>query len=323
MKKNYLFLIVMLLICNKMLAIEPLTFFPAKNAVDVDITATTDTLWVIFDVDIPTTGVDFSLVFVERADDPGANLVVKKLGVSTVAIDTENPKKLIIPADLYTYGVSYNVKIPAAAVPGLASDITWSFTSGKQPIVVSAKTPADGATGVLAKTSVSFGITPALLAMGESIDASKVTIKDAGGSSVSGITVSGGVGFGLGIVTIGHNDFEYGKTYTVTVSADALASSSKKFAEDVVWSFTTQLITAAEKPVKSEVSVYPTITEGSIRVATPSEASVKIMNIQGGLLKKTSIANSEEIDLSNYAKGIYLISVETDSAKSVFKVIKK
>jgi len=500
---------------------------------------------VIFDVDIPTTGVDFSLVFVERADDPGANLVVKKLGVSTVAIDTENPKKLIIPADLYTYGVSYNVKIPAAAVPGLASDITWSFTSGKQPIVVSAKTPADGATGVLAKTSVSFGITPALLAMGESIDASKVTIKDAGGSSVSGITVSGGVGFGLGIVTIGHNDFEYGKTYTVTVSADALASSSKKFAEDVVWSFstlatapspiapatyfpengatevdqnaeisvifdgpvptagtdfsairiavgtgtsfctgatidgsnpnklilshtaltpgggvftvtipesaipglsadvtwqftlgylpypldnfdpvdgatnveiqqvvkvrvnhgsnvklstldwsgvtiitagddtnyaddvlisnpsiiarsqtisiysplsgfpenklltvtipktaigpqygyelkedivwsfTTQLITAAEKPVKSEVSVYPTITEGSIRVATPSEASVKIMNIQGGLLKKTSIANSEEIDLSNYAKGIYLISVETDSAKSVFKVIKK
>ncbi|MDR1763991.1 MAG: Ig-like domain-containing protein [Dysgonamonadaceae bacterium] len=238
MNKIYLFLF-SLLISNTMWAIEPQTFFPAKNAVDVDITATTDTLWVVFDTDIPATGTDFSLVIVERSDDPGANLVVKKSGVSTVAVDTENPKKLIIPADLYTYGVTYNVKIPAAAIPGLAADVEWSFTSAKQPITVSAKTPAEGATGILAKATVSFGITPALLAMGESIDASKVTIKDAEGTSISGITVSGGSGFGLGTVTIGHDDFEYGKTYTVTVPTDALNSSSKKFAEDVIWSFST------------------------------------------------------------------------------------
>jgi hypothetical protein len=70
------------------------------------------------------------------------------------------------------------------------------------------------------------------------------------------------------------------------------------------------------------VLVYPSVTKDIIRISADNTIrDIKLYNIQGVLLK-TQI-NDNELDLTGYESGLYLIEVDTMSGKTIHKVIKQ
>ncbi len=68
------------------------------------------------------------------------------------------------------------------------------------------------------------------------------------------------------------------------------------------------------------VSVFPTLSKGSITISSLQEAGIKIMDISGKLLDTYRFSGDLTVDL-NYSDGLYFISVNTTGKTSVYKVI--
>ena len=72
--------------------------------------------------------------------------------------------------------------------------------------------------------------------------------------------------------------------------------------------------------VAEDITIYPNPTTGLLVIETNNLQEVKIYNIRGQLLK---ITDKNQIDLSQYAKGIYLVKINTNKGTAVRKIILK
>jgi uncharacterized repeat protein (TIGR01451 family) len=77
---------------------------------------------------------------------------------------------------------------------------------------------------------------------------------------------------------------------------------------------------SVDKFVPSTINVYPNPTSGVIIVAAENLQKTEIYALNGMLLETVT---KKEIDMSSYAKGIYLLKVTTDKGMTVKKVVLK
>ncbi len=72
------------------------------------------------------------------------------------------------------------------------------------------------------------------------------------------------------------------------------------------------------------IKIYPNPTSGIFTIEGKNIQAVEVTNVNGQIIKQLSIENEQlSIDLSEQAKGIYIIKVTTDKGIAVGKVVKK
>ena len=72
---------------------------------------------------------------------------------------------------------------------------------------------------------------------------------------------------------------------------------------------------------KDQLYVFPTITNGVVSVISSEKTIIELYNLQGIRLLKKEINNQEQLDLSNYAPGVYFIHNNKDGRS--YKLIKR
>ena len=72
---------------------------------------------------------------------------------------------------------------------------------------------------------------------------------------------------------------------------------------------------------KSELSVFPTITEGTIFIQSNEKTIVELYNLHGNRLLIKEISNNDQIDLSKYAAGVYVLRNRKDN--KTYKIAKR
>jgi len=71
---------------------------------------------------------------------------------------------------------------------------------------------------------------------------------------------------------------------------------------------------------ESGIDVYPTRTTGIVTVSGAAGKTIRLLNLQGSVIKVVKCVNNAEImDLSSFAKGIYLLSVDSGTIKVVLQ----
>ncbi len=80
------------------------------------------------------------------------------------------------------------------------------------------------------------------------------------------------------------------------------------------------VVTDINEITEDNISVYPNPSDGmiTIEIAQDVEYNVKIMDIRGKLVYENNITNSTKVNLAEYRKGIYLISLIDKASKDVF-----
>jgi hypothetical protein len=79
----------------------------------------------------------------------------------------------------------------------------------------------------------------------------------------------------------------------------------------------------------SKITIYPNPTQGELKIDISgfdftNGSSVNIYNAKGALMDtKTKLINSNQMDLSGYAPGIYLLKIKLGDKVSEWKVFKK
>lgn len=72
----------------------------------------------------------------------------------------------------------------------------------------------------------------------------------------------------------------------------------------------------------SSFQLYPTQTTGIVRVLGQNLVSASIMDMNGRLIETVSLLNQDNIDMTGYASGIYLVRVNAEKKFEIHKVIK-
>lgn len=72
---------------------------------------------------------------------------------------------------------------------------------------------------------------------------------------------------------------------------------------------------------RTQLYVFPTLTDGTIFVQSNEKTIVELYNLQGVRLLEKEINNNEQIDLSKYASGLYVLRNRKDG--STYKIIKR
>jgi methionine-rich copper-binding protein CopC len=237
--------------------------------------------------------------------------------VNGVSYDLTSDNKLVIDHAAFGYDKKYTVSISANTVPAYAAvysqPITWEFTTIANSI--QSTTPANNATDVApdAEVAVLFGNNMTTWAgTGES---PVVTIKDLNGVEVNDVSYVPVVMTPDNKLVINHATFGYDTEYTVSISANTVPA----YNQPITWSFKTVRGQGLQTPQQA-VSVYPTLSKGSLTVKTPSAAIVKVRDLSGRILAAYSSTGNLSIDLP-YENGIYLIVVENGKSVSTHKVV--
>jgi hypothetical protein len=91
--------------------------------------------------------------------------------------------------------------------------------------------------------------------------------------------------------------------YAVVVSQNGCADTS-----DCIAILTTQ-IESKTKNATSNISIFPNPTKSTITIKTTNPSQIKIQNILGEEMLNTKIQNTEILDISNFAAGIYFVYI--------------
>jgi alpha-amylase len=84
----------------------------------------------------------------------------------------------------------------------------------------------------------------------------------------------------------------------------------------------TCLATGIEDPAKKGLAIYPNPSHGQLTIETKQKCQVAIYNLQGKLLLQKNLENSSEnIDLSAFGKGIYMLRLDGKEGRSFRKVV--
>ncbi|KAA6301821.1 MAG: hypothetical protein EZS26_001984 [Candidatus Ordinivivax streblomastigis] len=187
----------------------------------------------------------------------------------------------------------------------------WTFSTETAP-VKEWTAPVDDATNVSLTAATQVKFDKRILEGPSGL--SGITIKDEAGNDVSDRkSISGSVLF------IYHRDLASNTKYTVTVPANAVLGIS----EEIKYAFTTTNVTGiADVDKETGVSVYPTVSNGNLTIATPGKAKVAVLDVSGRTLASYPSNGNLTIDL-NYANGLYIIKVDNNGKVSSHKVILK
>jgi O-glycosyl hydrolase len=165
-------------------------------------------------------------------------------GTSTATFTPASP---LAYNTVYTATIATGVQTPAGIALG-AND-TWSFTTATGPApTVTAVTPSDGSTGVIASTTVTATFSEAMTA--SSITASTFTLTPQGGAAVPATVSYNSTTFTATLMP--NAPLAPNTTYTATVTTGVVGATGSAIANVNSWSFTT-----AEGPVPTVTAVTP------------------------------------------------------------------
>jgi hypothetical protein len=167
-----------------------------------------------------------------------------------------------------------NANINTACYFDKTNLIGWELEEVDVPVAIYKRFPAANATDVAINAEVKAQFNKDITVG----DLTLITIKDGEGNLVPGVsaTLSGAT------VTIAHNEFGFGETYTVTIPAEAVTGLE----EAITWSFTTETA-----PVITNVTPDRDATDVAIAANTLIEADFN-KNILAGDLSGVTISAS-------------------------------
>ena len=135
-------------------------------------------------------------------------------------------------------------------------------------------------------------------------------------------TVTGITAYPIGIVF--NNGAATGTIQTVDLSTSAdkcwdagALSGAKYLATEVIC-----LGTAVKDPTQNNLGIYPNPTHGQLTIETTQKGQVTVYNLQGKMLLQKNLENTaENLDLSAYGKGIYMLRFDGKKGRSFRKVV--
>src|ERR1039458_4082511 len=182
-------------------------------------------------------------------------------GGSSTAVFT--PASPLAYNTVYTATITTGVQNPAGTA--LAASDTWSFTTATGPApTVTAVTPGNGSTGLVANTTITATFSEAMNA--STITASTFTLTPQGGAPVSATVSYNATTF---TATLTPNaPLAANKTYTAAVTTGVVGATGNDIANVNSWSFTT-----AEGPVPTVTAVTPTSGTTGVAIASTVTAT--------------------------------------------------
>ena len=215
---------------------------------------------------------------------------------------------LSITHPVFDYATKYTVTIPTGTIKGIKNPYEWSFTTTTAP-QVTATTPVNNATNVALTTLIRISFNKVIFAK----NLNGISVKDDKGNHVGDvISVTGSA------LNIAHLALSNSTVYTVTVPANSI----KGVTEEIKFSFTTEN-TAGINDLNndSDITIYPTVSKGSITVNATTIAVLSVFDITGVNRANYQLnAGSQKITL-DYPNGLYIIKVDKDGSVSTIKVI--
>jgi O-glycosyl hydrolase len=176
----------------------------------------------------------------------------------------------------YTATITTGVQNPAGTA--LGSTYTWSFTTAPGPApTVTAVTPSNGSTGVVAGTTVTATFSEAMNA--STITASTFTLTPKGGAAVSATVSYNATNFTATLTP--KAPLAANTTYTAAVTTGVVGATGSAIANVDSWSFTT-----AQAPVPTVTAVTP--ASGSTGVAVASTVTATFSEA----MDATTVTNS-------------------------------
>lgn len=215
---------------------------------------------------------------------------------------------LSITHPVFNYATKYTVTIPAGTIKGINNPYEWSFTTTAAP-QVTATTPVNNATNVALTTLIRISFNKVISA--ENLNGISVT-DDKGNHVGDVISITGSA------LNIAHLALSNSTVYTVTVPANSI----KGVTEEIRFSFTTEN-TAGINDLNndSDITIYPTVSKGSITVNATTKAVLSVFDITGVNRANYQLnAGSQKITL-DYPNGLYIIKVDKDGSVYSHKVI--
>ena len=215
-------------------------------------------------------------------------------GTGTVsgAVSYNGTTAQFTPLSELSYSTTYTAKITTGVKDtvsnAMASDYTWSFTTGKAPDTtpptVTANNPANGETGVAANSAVTA-------IFSEEMDASTITTETFTLSDGTGTgTVSGAVSYnGTTAQFTPLSDLSYSTAYTAKITTGVKDLAGNAMSSDYSWSFTT--------------GKAPDTTPPTVIATSPA-------NGETGVAVNSAIiaAFSEEMDASTITTATFVVS---------------
>ena len=136
-----------------------------------------------------------------------------------------------------------------------------------------------------------------------------------GATGVTNVIVSGTTG----VFTENITGLTAGTAYFYT--AYAINSVGTTYGE--VQSFTTEAALSIEDFEQSAVAISPNPTSGILNITSVEKANYRLLNTKGQVLKKgTLTAGKNKIDISSFAKGLYLLKIKTGKGRFTKKVVR-
>ena len=81
-------------------------------------------------------------------------------------------------------------------------------------------------------------------------------------------------------------------------------------------------VDAVEENNSTTIKVYPNPTKGEVTVEGKGMSHIRVVNTYGQIVYSTDVVNEQvHIDLSNKAKGIYMMHIEANGGHAVRKVV--
>jgi hypothetical protein len=199
------------------------------------------------------------------------------MSVMSVTIDADNPNKLNIMHQSTAYNTEYTVRVPKGAIVGLEEDVVWTYTTAApvvehMQVVENSIKPANGATDVGLFASVSVEVSPGFPVGGVNLNTT-TSITDENGESIT-VDVEYTTTGTQDKITIYHDDFKYGKTYTVKINERSI--NATLVLDEITWSFSTlKDPNATETHIKPiEGSYTPAIAATWVPVQSPVQVKI-------------------------------------------------
>ena len=98
---------------------------------------------------------------------------------------------------------------------------------------------------------------------------------------------------------------------------NVLCWSDPAMSIDLIHDYVTATVTGIEE-INSNVSIYPNPTKGIVNITAEGIKNIMVMNALGQKVFETS---ENQIDLSKFGTGLFLIKVETTQGVSMQRVI--
>ena len=102
-------------------------------------------------------------------------------------------------------------------------------------------------------------------------------------------------------------------------------SGSQTYSQDILSNISSLNLSGIEDVTCGEIKLYPDPTTGIVTIKAPGLQKVILYDISGKILKEKEINNRSEyiFDLSDYAKGMYIVKIVSLEKSVSINIVKK